>query len=79
VGRDFLTPKSRLWENFTRRGAGLITAVSTMAGVHGGKHGKPTEVPRTTLISALEQESDFTTTEDLEQEAGAHWHITIDV
>jgi hypothetical protein len=50
-----------------------------MAGVHGGKHGKPTEVPRTTLITALEQESDFITTEDLEQEAGAHWHITIDV
>jgi hypothetical protein len=73
------TPKSMLWENFTRRGAGLITAVSTMAGVHGGKHGKPTEVPRTTLITALEQESDFITTEDLEQEAGAHWHITIDV
>jgi hypothetical protein len=73
------TPKTMLWKNFTRRGAGLETMVSTLAGVHGGKQGKPTEVPRETLMTALRDESVLHTTEDLAQTAGAHGKVTIAV
>jgi hypothetical protein len=73
------TPRTMLWDNFSLRGNGLWTAVSTLAGVHGGKHGKPTEVPRQTLMEALASESEMTTTEDLEQEPGAHWDIEFDI
>ncbi|MGH7713970.1 MAG: hypothetical protein ACREOG_22005, partial [Gemmatimonadaceae bacterium] len=73
------TPKSMLWEKFTRRGHGLKTAVSTLQGVHGGEHGKPTEVPRTTLVTALENDSTFITTEDLQQKAGVFSTVTINV
>jgi hypothetical protein len=63
------TPKS-LWNLFERKTSSeeapgrLRTAVSTMA----GKHGEPrrgTEVPRTKLIEALQQQSHFTTTQTL--------------
>jgi hypothetical protein len=73
------TPKKMLWENFSHRGHGLKTAVSTLKDVHGGKHGKPTEVPRQTLVSALKSESTLLTTEDLEQKPGAFGTVTIEV
>ena len=73
------TPKTALWENFSRRGNGLQTMVSTLKGVHGGKHGKPTEVPRTTLVTALQTESAFVTTEDVAQVAGAFATTEIDL
>jgi hypothetical protein len=73
------TPKKLLWENFARRGQGLQTAVSTLEDVHGGKHGKPTEVPRETLVAALEKDSKFLTTQGLEQKPGAFGTVTIKV
>jgi hypothetical protein len=73
------TPKTTVWENFHRRGHGLKTAVSTLKDVHGGKHGKPTEVPRQTLLAALRGESAFVTTEDLDKQPGEFAQITIDV
>ncbi len=73
------TPKKLLWENFQRRNGGLRTAVSTLKDVHGGKHGKPTEVPRTTLVTALQSESTLLTTEGLEKKPGAFGTITIDI
>jgi len=73
------TPKKMLWEKFSRRNHGLKTAVSTLKGVHGGKTGKPTEVPRETLVSALKSQSTFLTTEDLEQKPGAFGTVTINV
>lgn len=65
------TPKT-LWNLFknrsddaTKRGR-LVTAVSTMAGKHGGKDpAAKTEVPRKTLVKALESESNYSTTQDL--------------
>jgi len=61
------TPK-RLWDLFVRRSGTasstrLKSAMSTMPGVHGGKHGKPTEVPRSTLVDALKSETKFETTQ----------------
>jgi hypothetical protein len=38
--------------------------MSTMAGVHGGKEGRPTEVPRRPLVDALKHRSQLTTTLD---------------
>lgn len=73
------TPKKLLWENFGRRGQGLKTVVSTLEGVHGGKHGKPTEVPRDTLVAALKRDSTFMTTQDLEQKPGVFGTVTIKV
>ncbi len=73
------TPKSLLWNNFERRGQGLQTVVSTLKGVHGGKHGQPTEVPRETLVTALRSESVLLTTEDLERKAGVSGTVTIEV
>ena len=73
------TPRTALWENFSRRGQGLKTAMSTLNGVHGGKHGKPTEVPRTTLVTALEAESTLVTTETLEKKPGVFAEVRIDV
>jgi len=63
------TPKKSLWDRFENRSPDpsphrLQTVVSTMA----GKHGKPdrkTEVPRHTLIAALNRDSQLITTEAL--------------
>jgi hypothetical protein len=61
------TPKALLWGNFANRGGAktpdrLITVVSTLAGKHGDR-ARNTEVPRRTLVAALEKDSDFHTTE----------------
>ena len=64
------TPKS-LWKLFKRRDAPehqrLLTVLSTMNGVHGhGDHG--TEVPRRTLVAALEAETTLLATRALRGE-----------
>jgi beta-lactamase superfamily II metal-dependent hydrolase len=60
------TPKKLLWEGFTKRGPAkqLKTVLSTMPGKH-GKVANKTEVPRRTLLAALESESDLASTMDL--------------
>jgi len=60
------TPKKLLWEAFKKRGPKktLKTLLSTMPGKHGKTRSK-TEVPRRTLHTALENESDLATTESL--------------
>jgi hypothetical protein len=73
------TPRTLVWENFSKRSHGLRTMVSTLAGVHGGEHGRPTEVPRETLVNALETESDFKTTESLPEKAGEFLETTITI
>jgi len=61
------TPKKLLWDGFTKRSTAkgrLQTLLSTMP----GKHGTPsqnTEVPRRTLLEALESETALTNTNDL--------------
>jgi hypothetical protein len=61
------TPKT-LWNNFDHKTEGkndpkrLKTIVSTMAGKH-GKAASHSEVPRTTLVKALEDLSDYQTTQ----------------
>jgi L-ascorbate metabolism protein UlaG (beta-lactamase superfamily) len=60
------TPKT-LWNGFVRRGAQgkrgrLQTILSTRKGVHGSEAAR-TEVPRRTLLSALQQDSDLLDTE----------------
>lgn len=62
-------PKS-LWKKMTEGqsavpAAQFTTLLSTMANVHGGEHGKPTEVPRDTLVEALKAKSHFHTTQDI--------------
>lgn len=59
------TPKTLLWENFAKRGNGarrMKTALSTMKGKHGSPT-KKTEVPRKTLLEALETETELCSTE----------------
>jgi hypothetical protein len=73
------TPRTSVWENFSRRNHGLQAAVSTLPDVHGGDEGRPTEVPRETLMTALRSEATLFTTEDLEQKPGAFETIAIDV
>lgn len=73
------TPKTAVWENFQRRGQGLRAVLSTLPGVHGGKHGKPTEVPRETLLTALEAESTLLTTTAVPQEPGAFAEMRVDI
>jgi hypothetical protein len=60
------TPKKLLWETFSKRGPQkkLITLLSTMPGKH-GKTASKTEVPRRTLVDALENESDLKSTRQL--------------
>ena len=63
------TPKD-LWNGFTNRSkksspTRLRTVVSTMAGKFPGTAGRNTEVPRTTLITALKTETDFFSTQQL--------------
>jgi hypothetical protein len=73
------TPKTAVWENFSRRGHGLKSVVSTLPDVHGGKGGKPTEVPRIPLINALKAEANLVTTETVAQRAGEFAEVEIDV
>jgi hypothetical protein len=59
------TPKQLLWENFAKRGRArgrLKTALSTLKGKHGSA-AKKTEVPRATLLKALQSETDLVNTE----------------
>jgi hypothetical protein len=63
------TPKTLLWRNFDKRNAPraerLRALLSTM---HGNKHGKTankTEIPRRTLLEALEKETLLSNTDDL--------------
>ena len=59
------TPRQWLWEAFKKRkGKQLQTMMSTMAGKH-GKVGSKTEVPRRTLVSALESGSQLKNTQKL--------------
>jgi hypothetical protein len=62
------TPKS-LWQLFANKSAKksakrLLSLMSTMEGKHGSTHSH-TEVPRETLVEALEHESDFFSTQQL--------------
>lgn len=58
------TPKKLLWENFAKRGTGRLQALlSTMPGKH-GTPAKKTEVPRKTLLDALEHETKLLNTDD---------------
>jgi len=54
------TPRKLLWEAFAKRrgtgGRGLVSLLSTMAGKH-GTASRQTEVPRKTLVAALEAET----------------------
>ena len=59
------TPKTLLWENFGKRNRSrgrLKTALSTLRGKHGTPV-KKTEVPRRTLLEALQNETDLVNTE----------------
>lgn len=62
------TPKT-LWKTFAHRSTSesdperLISVVSTMAGKHGSNDSR-TEVPRTTLINELKENSDFHSTQN---------------
>ena len=59
------TPKRGLWENFAKRkGRKLHTLLSTMANKHGHTASK-TEVPRRTLLEALEAETSLQNTQKL--------------
>jgi hypothetical protein len=62
------TPKS-LWKLFKKKGdehkkGRMKSAVSTMAGKHGSNSSK-TEVPRRTLVQALQQDTAFSTTQKI--------------
>ncbi len=59
------TPKTLLWENFDKRNRSrgrLQTVLSTLRGKH-GTPAKKTEVPRRTLLEALQTETDLVNTE----------------
>jgi hypothetical protein len=60
------TPRKMLWDNFAKKGAGkkLKTMLSTMSNKHGDPH-KDTEVPRDTLKSALQNETELQNTQSL--------------
>jgi beta-lactamase superfamily II metal-dependent hydrolase len=54
------TPKQLLWQGFSKRGGPQATRLRTMLSTMPGKHGtsgKRTEVPRKTLLQALESET----------------------
>jgi hypothetical protein len=65
------TPKEGLWKHFTKRSAKkdrvgrMWSIVSTMANKHGTT--EATKVPRKTLVDALEQETNFRTTQDFDR------------
>ena len=59
------TPRQWLWEAFTKKkGKQLQTMMSTMSGKH-GKVASKTEVPRRTLVTALESGSQLKNTQEL--------------
>lgn len=75
------TPKT-LWKLFAKRsketgGKRLKTVVSTMAGKHGSE-GAKTEVPRRTLVEALKEETDYSSTQSLRKQAPTVECIEID-
>jgi hypothetical protein len=62
------TPKT-LWRIMTDGDAAVapdhfVTLMSSRSNVHGGKHGRPTEVPRGPLVTALRERSRLVTTLD---------------
>jgi hypothetical protein len=62
------TPKEILWEKFRKRGKPKAERLQTVISTMPGKHGTPakrTEVPRKTLMDALEHESTLTDTRTL--------------
>ena len=72
------TPRQLLWEGFARRGAPKDTRLRTMLSTLPGKHGtaaKHTEVPRETLLTALEAETVLLNTNDLPK--GALCQLTV--
>ncbi len=78
------TPKKLLWEGFAKRGLPkgkrLITMLSTMPGKHGNTKSK-TEVPRKTLLGALDQETVLYNTATLKfgSKAKMYHSVPIDV
>jgi hypothetical protein len=62
------TPKASLWDRFAKRAAEenaasrMWSVVSTMANKHGGRT-KATEVPRKSLVDALEHDTNFRSTQ----------------
>lgn len=67
------TPRKLLWDNFKKRkGAKLATMISTMGGKH-GKRASKTEVPRRTLMDALQAESQLKNTQDLRKVSEIEW------
>src|SRR5262245_61389111 len=75
------TPRQLLWEGFAKRGAPRATRLKTVLSTLPGKHGTParhTEVPRETLLTALEAETVLLNTSQLPK--GELFHLTaIDV
>ena len=76
------TPKT-LWKLFAKRSKAngdkrLKTVVSTMAGKHGSE-GAKTEVPRRTLVEALTEETDYSSTQSLRKQAPNVECIEIDL
>jgi len=74
------TPKT-LWKGFTRRGPDakrdrLQTIVSTMKGKHGDKKNH-SEVPRSTLVTELESNSAYSTTETAAKDNELYLETTI--
>jgi hypothetical protein len=69
------TPKSlwKLFENKSEKKTAkrLLSLMSTMDGKHGSAHSH-TEVPRETLVDALEHNSDFFSTQQLKGKAISH-------
>lgn len=62
------TPRESLWEKFSRRGPEdkerrLTTILSSMEGVHGSES-RRSEVPRNTLVDALEEDTNLLSTEE---------------
>jgi hypothetical protein len=70
------TPRKWVWEAFSKRkGRKLQTMISTMAGKH-GKTASKTEVPRRTLVTALETESHLKNTQDLKKKEDGLVNLT---
>jgi hypothetical protein len=76
------TPRTLLWENFTKKSKSkdapgrLTTVVSTAKGKHGHED-RGTEVPRKKLVAALAAESAFASTEGLTKSAGGSLVVEI--
>lgn len=69
------TPRKLLWEAFEKRkDRKLLTMISTMSGKH-GKPAKKTEVPRSTLIKALQANSKLKDTRTLKRSNVVHVHV----